>query len=65
MTAVAGRCDPHRPICVDDGSEEQYIREQESFGDGPFDVYLHGNLDDDVEQDDEIERVDKGCGFIY
>ncbi|PQE29256.1 flavin-nucleotide-binding protein [Rutstroemia sp. NJR-2017a BBW] len=43
MTAVAGRYDPHNPICEDDGSEEQYIREQESFGEGPFDVYLHGN----------------------
>jgi hypothetical protein len=43
MTAVAGRYDPRNPISEDDGSEEQYIREQESFGEGPFDVYLHGN----------------------
>lgn len=43
MTAVAGNYDPYRPICEDDGTEEQYVREQESFGEGPFDVYLHGN----------------------
>lgn len=43
MTAVAGNYDPHEPICEDDGDEEQYVREQESFGEGPFDVYLHGN----------------------
>ncbi|KAF7909186.1 uncharacterized protein EAE98_012265 [Botrytis deweyae] len=43
MTAVAGNYDPHKPICEDDGTEEQYVQEQESFGEGPFDVYLHGN----------------------
>lgn len=43
MTAVAGNYDPHKPLCEDDGDEEQYVREQESFGEGPFDVYLHGN----------------------
>lgn len=43
MTAVAGQYDPRKPICEDDGTEEQYVQEQGSFGEGPFDVYLHGN----------------------
>jgi len=44
MTAVAGRYDSSRPLPEDDGDEEQYRREQESFGDGPFEIYLHGNV---------------------
>ncbi|TGO89932.1 hypothetical protein BPOR_0086g00020 [Botrytis porri] len=43
MTAVAGNYDPQNPICEDDGTEEQYVKEQESFGNAPFDIYLHGN----------------------
>lgn len=43
MTAVAGRYDASKPLPEDDGDEERYRREQESFGEGAFDVYLHGN----------------------
>ena len=43
MTAVAGRYEASEPLPEDDGNEEEYVRGQESFGDGPFDVYLHGN----------------------
>lgn len=43
MTAVAGQYDPSTNLPDDDGDEESYMREQESCGRRPFDVYLHGN----------------------
>jgi len=43
MTTVAGRYEASSPLPEDDGDDEQYVRDQESFGGGPFDVYLHGN----------------------
>jgi hypothetical protein len=43
MTAVAGQYDPSNPLPENDGDDETYDREQESCGDRPFEVYLHGN----------------------
>ena len=38
-----GQYDPSAPLREDDGTEEQYIAEQETFDEKPFDVYLHGS----------------------
>lgn len=43
LTAVLGHYDPNDPLPEDDGDEAQYIRQQESMGEGPADLYLHGN----------------------
>ena len=44
MTAVPGQYDPSVPsLLEDDGDEETYVQQQETYNDEPFDVYLHGN----------------------
>lgn len=43
MTAASGQYDPSNPLPEDDGDEEQYQKQQETFNEEPFDVYLHGN----------------------
>jgi hypothetical protein len=43
MTAVAGQYDHSNPLPENDGTDENYAREQESCSGMPFDVYLHGN----------------------
>jgi hypothetical protein len=44
ITAAAGRYDDHKTLLEDDGDEDQYLKDQEPFGNWPFDVYMHGNV---------------------
>ena len=38
MTTVTGRYEATSQLPEDDWDGEEYLRDQESFGDGPFDV---------------------------
>lgn len=42
MTAVLGKYNPQDSLPEDDGSEEEYYRQQVDLS-KPMDIYLHGN----------------------